>query len=88
MRPVALLRGWEVHPVALPRPADEVLRSRGCQLVSAEEARTIVAAFELAGLAASGDAAADPTSIVYVYEPNRGRAWLSVRPALAHEKDC
>jgi len=76
----------EVHPVALPPPADEVLRSRGCQLVSAEEARTLVAAFELAGLASSRDP--DLASIGYVYERKRGIAWLSVWPALPHEWNC
>ena len=76
-----------IYPRALPPPADALLRSRRCQLVSTEEARELVTAFE-DRLEPTRSGPPDPTSLTYRYERNRGVASLSLEPALPHQTSC
>jgi len=76
-----------IHPRALPSPADSLLRPRGCQLISAQEAHKLVTAFE-DGLEPTRVGAADPTSLGYRYPRNRGVGYIDLAPALPHETSC
>ena len=86
--PSRYLVSGEVHPAALPPPADALLRPRTCQLVTTDEAREILAGFDAAGLDPTADGIPDPSMIEYVYPRNRGVGYFGFEPALPSWTRC